>query len=75
MYVISMTSGRRMPAWIVRRSILRKWVGLPWVEVEYLSRGLKGYCLLGRAWMRPDDIAAGRALAPPGKMPGRLLCN
>lgn len=75
MYVISMTSGRRMPAWIVRRSRLRKWVGLPWVEVEYLSRGLKRHCLLGRAWVRPGDIAAGRALVPPGKMPGRLLCN
>ena len=57
MYVISATSGRRMPAWIVRRSRLRKWFGLPWVEVEYLGRGLKGVCL-GRAWMRPGDIAS-----------------
>ena len=53
--VISATSGRRMPAGIVSRSRLRKWVGLAWVEVEYLRRGLKGVCL-GRAWMRPGDM-------------------
>ena len=75
MYVISATSGRRLPAWIVRRSRLRKWVGLPWVEVEYLSRGLKGHCLLGRVWARPSDIAAGRALAPPGNIPAHITCN
>lgn len=46
-----------MPAWIVHRSRLRKWCGLPWVEVEYLRWGLNGYCL-GRAWMRPGDIAS-----------------
>ena len=57
MYVISATSGRRLPAWIVRGSRLRKWVGLPWVEVAYLRQGLKGYCL-GQAWMRPGDIGS-----------------
>ena len=74
MYVISATSGRRMPAWIVRRSRLRKWFGLPWLEVEYLGSGLKGV-FLSRAWMRPSDIVAGRALARPGDIPGRLMCN
>ena len=57
MYVILATSGGRLPAWIVRRSRLRKGLGLPWVEVEYLRRGLKGVCL-GRAWVRPSDIAS-----------------
>ena len=34
----------------------RLYGGLPWVEVEYLRHSLKGFCL-GRAWMRPGDIA------------------
>ena len=75
MYVISVTSGSRIPAWIVRKSRLRKWLGLPWVEVEYLSRGLKRHCLLGRVWAHPSDIAAGRAWVPPGNIPAHQTCN
>lgn len=41
MSVISATTGRRLPALVVRQR-LGRWLDLPWLEVAYLATGLKG---------------------------------
>lgn len=55
MYVISGTSGNKLPAIKIRESKLRKFFKLPWILVVYVGTNLKGSCTCKR-WYKPAEL-------------------